>query len=97
VAKRRISKVGGVMAIGAILVIGIGRYVIRELADTDHIVVARITVIRHAGMIISACAKGTRGVTNLAILGADWHVLIERRAQRYTGRISTVVTVIATL
>ena len=85
------------MAIGAILVIGIGRYVIRELADTDHIVVARITVIRHAGMIIGARAEGTRGVTNLAILAVDRHVLVERRTQGYTGRINTVVTVIAPL
>ena len=97
VAKRRWNKGDGVVAIDAILVIGVGRYVIRELTDTDHIVVARRTVVRDAGVIEGARAEGSRRVTDLAILAADRNVLIERRTQRYTGRINTVVTIITTL
>ena len=97
VAKRRWSKGGGVVAVDAILVIGIGRYVIRQLTDTDYIVVARRTVAHDTGMIIGARAEGPRRVTDLAILTEGRHMLVERRAQRYTGRINTVMTVIATL
>ena len=97
VTKGRNSKTGGVVAIDAILVIGVGRYVIRELTDTDYIVVARRTVVRDTGMIIGARAEGPWSVTRLAIQTAGRHMLVERRAQRYTGCIDTVMTVIATL
>lgn len=40
VIKRRSGKVGGVMAIGAILVVRIGRYVVRQFTHANHIVVA---------------------------------------------------------
>lgn len=97
VTKRHNSKAGGVMAIDTILVIGVRRYVIRQLADADHIVVARSTVICYASMIIGTRAKSTRRVTNLAILAVDRQMLVERRTQGYTGRVNTIVTVIAPL
>ena len=70
VVKRRISKVGGVMAISAVLVVGTGRYVIRQFTDTNRIVVARVTATykRRAGMIKGARAKSSRCVTNTTIL-----------------------------
>lgn len=80
VAKGRNRKTGGVVAVDAILVIGIGRYVIRQLTDTDYIVVARGTAVRDTGMIIGARAEGPRSVTRLAVLTEGRHMLVERRA-----------------
>ena len=39
-----------------------------RLSSSDHIVVAGFTVINNTGMIIAASAKGTRCVTDTAIL-----------------------------
>lgn len=66
--KRRIGKIRCVMAIGAILAIGTRRDVVRQLTNTDHVVVARIAAINDTGMIIGARAEGTRGVAIAAIL-----------------------------
>ena len=46
-------------------------------------------------MVIGAGTESPRGMTHLAILGADWHVLIERSGERYTGGINTIVTAVA--
>ena len=74
------------------------RQMVVELAYADDVVVAGITASStNIGMIIDTGTEGTRRVAVLAILGTDRHVLIERRAQRYTGRIDTIVTVVATL
>ena len=43
--KRRIRKIGCIMAIDTILAVGAGRYVVRQLTHTDHVVVARIAAI----------------------------------------------------
>ena len=87
VVKRRTSKSRSVMAHGAILVVGSGRYVVRQFTDTGHIIVAGITAAheRRAGMIKGASAKGARGVTNTAILSGR-HVLVERGGKRHTAR-----------
>jgi len=90
VVKRRISKIGGVMANGAILVVRSGRYVIREFTHTNPIVMARRAAASNdTGMIIGAGAKGTRGMTNLAILGGR-HVFVERGGKRLTARSNTM-------
>ena len=67
VVKRRTSKVGGVMANSAVLVVGTGRYVIWQFTDTNRIVVARVTATGDIGMAIGASGKGARGVTNTTI------------------------------
>ena len=69
VVKRRTSKVSSVMAVSTILV-ETGRYVIRQFTDTNYIIVAGVTATyeRRSGMIKGASGKGTRGVTNTAIL-----------------------------
>ena len=101
VVKRRASKGRGDMAIGAILIVGTGRYVVREFTHANHIVVARITVICDAGMIIDASSKGSRGMTKLAILvdvdidDVDRHVLVERGGKRNTCRRNTVTGIAA--
>ena len=87
----------GVMTVDAVLVIGIGGYVIVEFTDTDAVIVAAGAAADDAGMIIAARAESTRGMTDLAIVRADGHVCIERCAKRYTRRIDTVVTVVAAL
>ena len=68
VVKRRSSKVGGVMANSAVLVVGTGRYVIRQFTHTDHIVVAGVTATIDTGMVIGTSGKGARGVTNTTVL-----------------------------
>ena len=68
VVKRRSSKVGDVMANGAVLVVGTGRYVIRQFTHTDHIVVAGVTATIDTGMVIGTSGKGARGVTNITVL-----------------------------
>ena len=45
-----------------------------RLSNTDRIVVAGFAVIDDTGMIIDACAKGTRGVTNTTILNRRYVV-----------------------
>ena len=74
------------------------RQMIVELAYADYVVVAGITASStNIGMIIDTSTEGARCVAVLAVLGTDRHVLIERRAQRNTGRIDAIVTVVATL
>jgi len=68
VVKRHSSKVGGVMTNGAVLVVGTGRYVIRQFTDTNHIIVAGVAATSNTGMVIGASTKGTRGVTNTTVL-----------------------------
>ncbi len=68
VAKRCISKVGDVMANGAILVVRRGRYVVQKLAHTNPAVVARSTVSDDTKMVIGACAKGAGSMANTTIL-----------------------------
>lgn len=58
---------GAEVAIDAILVIGSGRYVIKGLARTDHIVVAGRAVHSDTRMIIGAGGKCARGMANTAI------------------------------
>jgi hypothetical protein len=85
VIKCHIRKVSNNMADRAILVVGIGRYVIRQFTYTNNIVVARITS-GNTGMIIGASTKGARGMAIAAILVTGrtrkirigWHVRIER-------------------
>jgi len=66
--KRRIRKIGCIMAIDTILAVGAGRYVVWQLTHTDHVVVARIAAINDIGMIIGARAEGTRGMAIAAVL-----------------------------
>lgn len=73
------------MADRAILVVGIGRYVIWQFTYTNNIVVARITS-GNTGMIIGASTKGAWGMAVATILVIDrtrkiwigWHVRMER-------------------
>ena len=67
VIKRRISKVRGVMAYGAIRR---GWHVINVLTNIDYIVMAGFTVINDTGMIIAAGGKGARAVTNTTIFSS---------------------------
>ena len=55
-----IGEADRVMAIGAILAVRIGRYVIEELDYTDHVVVAAVTASRDTGVIVGARAERTR-------------------------------------
>jgi len=84
--KRRTGKAAGVMTYGAILVVGTGRYVIRQFTDTNHIIVAGVTATheRRAGMVKGASGKGTRGVTNTTVFSSR-HVV-----GRFTARINTM-------
>ncbi|RKZ69586.1 MAG: hypothetical protein DRQ44_02820 [Gammaproteobacteria bacterium] len=75
------------MANVAFLVIGSGRYMVREFTDTDYIVVTRRAVSGSSiGVIVGASAKGARGmaVATILITGRTrivrigWHVRIER-------------------
>jgi len=85
VVKRRISKVGDVMANGAILVVWRGRYVVQELTHTNSVVVTQVAATIDTGMIISASAKGGRcmAVATILVTGRTrivrigWHVRIE--------------------
>lgn len=89
--KRRIGKIRCVMAISAILAIGTGRYMVRQLTYTDHVIVARIAAINDTGMIIGARAEGARGMTIAAILvvysarviGTGWHMIGRLATGRY--------------
>ena len=92
--KCRGCKVGSVMTVDAILVVGIGRYMTKQLTHTDHIVVAGVATAhkRRAGMSKGASAKGPRGVANTAILGG-WHVFVERCGGRLTARCNTMTGV----
>ena len=86
VIKRRSCKVDGVMANVAFLIIGSGRYMIREFTDTYSIVVARCAVASSdTDMIIGASAKGSRGMASTAILDGR-HVCVERGGKRHTAR-----------
>ena len=86
VVKRHRSKVGGVMANGAVLVVGTGRYVIRQFTNTNLIIVAGVTTTykRSAGMIKAASGKGARAVTNTTIFSGR-HVV-----ERFTAGIHTM-------
>ena len=92
VVKSHISEVGSVfMAIGTILSIGSRRNVILQFTDTDHIVVARITINDDTGMIIGTSAEGAWSmamytvliVCRTRIVRIGWHVFIERRGKRF--------------
>ena len=74
------------MANGAILVVGNGRYVIRQFTDTDYIVVARATAAYEGRATVTkgASTKGAGSVANAAILGGI-HVRIERGGKRHTA------------
>ena len=87
VVKRDSSKVSGVMANRAVLVVGTGRYVIWQLTDTNCVVVARVTATSDTGMVIGASGKGTRGVTNATIFSGR-HVV-----ERFTCRCITMTGV----
>ena len=68
--KHHTGKVGGVMASGAVLIVGTGWYVVGEFTDTNHIIVAGVTATheRSSDMLKGASAKGARAVTNTTIL-----------------------------
>ncbi len=83
VVKRYISKVAGVMAHGAVLVVGTGRYVIRQFTDTNHIIVAGVAATSNTGMVIGTSAKGTRGVTNTTVFSGR-HMVVRFTARRIT-------------
>ena len=84
VVKRHSSKVSGVMANGAVLVVGTGRYVIRQFTDTNRVVMARVTATSNTGMVIGTSGKGARSVTNTTIL-IGRHVV-----ERFTAGINTM-------
>ena len=86
--KRRIRKIGCIMAIGTILAIGAGRYVVRQLTHTDHVVVARIAAINDIGMIIGARAEGTRGMAIAAIL-IVYSARVIGNSRHMIGRLAT--------
>lgn len=96
-AEYRAGKAYGVVTGNTILVIGIGGYVIIEFTHADPVIVAARATAEYAGMVIAARAECPGCMTGLAILGANGHVGIERRAQRYTRRIETVVAIITPL
>ena len=73
------------MAVGTILAIGIGRYVIIELAHTDPVVVAAGAATYDTGMIIAAGTESTRGMTGAAIFRGR-HMGIERRTEGHAAR-----------
>lgn len=62
----------------AILVIGIGWYVISRLARSDHAVVAGRAAVNYPGMIIESCRKGSWGVAIFAIVAIGRNVSISR-------------------
>ena len=67
VIKGRIGKVRGVMAIDAILGIGIGWYVIKEFTDANPVVVTGVATAINTSMIIGPGRKRARGMANTAI------------------------------
>ena len=81
VVEYRTGKGVGVMAVDAVLVGGIGRDMVEQLAHADHVVVTGRTAANDAGMIITARAESTRGMTDLAIVCADRHVFVKRCGQ----------------
>ena len=82
VVKRHSSKVSGVMANRAVLIVGTGWYVIWQLIDTNHIIVAGVTVTSNTGMVIGTSAKGSWSMTNFAVFDdvdiddVERHVLV---------------------
>lgn len=84
--KRRTGKVGGVMASGAVLVVGSGWYVVCEFTDTNHTIVAGVTATheRRTGMTKGASAKGARAMANTTILNGR-HVV-----ERFTAGINAM-------
>lgn len=72
------------MAVSAIL-IEVGWYVIWQFTHTYHIVVAGVTVISNACMIIGASAESARGmavatiliINRTRIVRIGWHVRIQ--------------------
>ncbi len=71
--KGHAREIGGVMAIRAILVSGIGRYVITELAQRNYIVVAGVAAVDDTRVIIGSGCKGAGRVTNAAVIDG-WHM-----------------------
>lgn len=96
-AEYRAGKAYGVVTGDTILVIGIGGYVIIEFTHADPVVVAARAAAEYAGMVIGARAECPGCMTGLAIVGANGHVGIERRAERYTRCIDAIVAIIAPL
>ena len=86
VIKRRAGKTGGVMAIGTILVVGNGRYMVWQFAYANYIVVAGVTTTyeRWSSMAKGAGGKGAGAMTNTTILGSR-HVI-----ERLTARINAM-------
>ena len=73
--KARMHNTQSTVAIGAILDrTERRRKVIKELSNTDHIVVACRTIIYDTGMVIGSSCKGTRGMAKPAILGGQYMV-----------------------
>lgn len=87
VIKGHAGEARGVMAYGAIFA---GRQVIDKLANRDHIIVARLTIIEHIEMVVAAGGKGARGVTNAAVL-AGRHVVDRLTARRHAMTGTAVV------
>ena len=83
-----IGKIYCVMANGAILAVGTGRYVVRQLTHTDHVVVTRIAAINDIGMIIGARAEGTRGMAIAAIL-IVYSARVIGNSRHMIGRLAT--------
>ena len=67
VRKRRVLEVRGVMAIDAILGIGIGRNVTKEFTDANPVVVTGIATAINTRMIIGPGGKRARGMANTTI------------------------------
>lgn len=65
--KRRVLEVRGVMAIDAILGVGIGRYVIKELTDANPVVMTGVAAAINTSMIIGPGGKRARGMASTAI------------------------------
>ena len=75
-----------IMAVGTVLVIRISRDMIRQLANTDAVIVTAITATAHPGMVIGAGGKSARGMTETAILAIDRHMRKERGGKRQALR-----------
>jgi len=90
VIEGRIGKFSGGMAVDAILIVRIGRHVIHEFADADHVVMTQRAVVRDAGMIVDAAGKGAGGMTHRAIF-EGWHVVRRLAARGHPMTRSAVV------
>lgn len=94
VGKYHVRKIDGVMAIRAILVVGIGWNVIRQFTNADTVVVTYIAAA-DSDVIKGAGGKCSRGMAVLAIFGGKRHVRIQGRARRQTGCGNTMAGIAA--